>query len=79
MLVPCLGLLVTAPLVVLGCVEIATYSKAGGMPSARYLGRAKTCAILDIATLLVGNFGSLICGIIILTQLDAARQRALAR
>jgi hypothetical protein len=46
------------------------------MPPLQYLERTRTYAICDVITVLAGNFGSLVCGIIMLTQLDEGRRRA---
>jgi hypothetical protein len=75
----CFGVILTVPLAILGIKELVAYSNARTTPPLQYLERSKTYAIFDIVAVLTGNFASLICGIIILTQLDAARQRALAR
>jgi hypothetical protein len=67
------------PLAILGIKELIAYSNARTTPPLQYLERSRTYAIFDIVSLLTLNLGSAVCGIIILTQLDAARQRALAR
>ncbi len=75
----CFGVILSIPLVILGIKELVAYSNARTTPPLQYLDRSKTYAIFDIVAVLTLNVGSLVCGIIILTQLDAARQRALAR
>ena len=75
----CFGVILTIPLAILGIKELVAYSNARTTPPLQYLDRSKTYAIFDIVAVLTLNVGSLVCGIIILTQLDAARQRALAR
>lgn len=63
-------------LLILGIKELIAYSNARVSPPLQYLERTRTYAIFDIVALLAGNFGSLVCGIIMLTQLDDARRRA---
>jgi hypothetical protein len=75
----CFGVVLAIPLAILGIKELIAYSNARTTPPLQYLERSRTYAIFDIVSLLTLNLGSAVCGIIILTQLDAARQRALAR
>jgi hypothetical protein len=72
----CFGIVLSVPLVILGIKELMAYSNARVMPPLQYLERTRTYAICDVITVLAGNFGSLVCGIIMLTQLDEGRRRA---
>jgi len=72
----CFGVVITIPLAILGIKELIAYSNRRAMPPLQYLERVRTYAIFDVITLIAGNLGSLVCGIIMLTQLDEARRRA---
>jgi hypothetical protein len=72
----CFGIVLAVPLTILGIKELIAYSNARVTPPLQYLERTRTYAILDIVAALALNFGSVICGIIMLTQLDEARRRA---
>jgi hypothetical protein len=74
-LATCFGVVIAVPLAILGIAELVAYSHARTTPPAEYVQKTRTKAILDICTALVGNVGSLICGIIMLTQMDEAKRR----
>ena len=71
----CAGVILSIPLAILGIYELIAYSRARTTPPQQYLESTKTKAILDICSVLAGNIGSMVCGIVILTQLPAARDR----
>ena len=76
----CFGVVLTVPLVILGVTELLASSRARTANPLRYLESARTMAILDICTVLAGNLGSVVCGIVILTQLgEAGRQLTAGR
>ncbi|HAQ67508.1 MAG TPA: hypothetical protein DCR70_07235 [Phycisphaerales bacterium] len=74
-LLTCFGVILSVPLTILGIYELIAYSRARATPPQQYLESTKTKAILDICSVLAGNLGSMVCGIVILTQLPAARDR----
>ena len=74
-LLTCFGVILSIPLTILGIYELIAYSRARTTPPQQYLESSKTKAILDICSVLAGNLGSMVCGIVILTQLPAARDR----
>lgn len=74
-LLTCFGVILSVPLIILGIYELIAYSRARTTPPQQYLESTKTKAILDICSVLAGNIGSMVCGIVILTQLPAARDR----
>jgi hypothetical protein len=74
-LLTCLGVVLSIPLTILGIYELIAYSRARTTPPQQYLASTKTKAILDICSVLAGNFGSMVCGIVMLTQLPAAQDR----
>ena len=74
-LLTCFGVILSIPLTILGVYELIAYSRARTTPPQQYLESTKTKAILDICSVLAGNLGSMVCGIVILTQLPAARDR----
>jgi hypothetical protein len=78
-LVTCFGVILTVPLAILGVHELLAYSRARTTKPTDYLDSAGRLAVFDICTLLAGNIGSAICGVVVLTQLSAARERAQAR
>ena len=71
----CAGVILSIPLAILGIYELIAYSRARATPPQQYLESTKTKAILDICSVLTGNLASMVCGIVILTQLPAARDR----
>lgn len=75
----CFGIILSIPLTILGVYELIAYSRARTADPAKYLDSTKTKAILDICTILTGNFASLVCGILILTQIPAAQERLAAQ
>ena len=74
-LLTCFGVILSVPLTILGIYELIAYSRARTTPPQQYLESSKTKAILDICSVLTGNLASMVCGIVILTQLPAARDR----
>ena len=74
-LLTCFGVILSVPLTILGIYELIAYSRARTTPPQQYLESTKTKALLDICSVLAGNLGSMVCGIVILTQLPAARDR----
>ena len=74
-LLTCFFSIVSIPLIILGIYELIAYSRARTTPPQKYLESTKTKAILDICSVLAGNFGSAVCGIVMLTQLPAAQDR----
>ena len=74
-LLTCFGVILSVPLTILGIYELIAYSRARTTPPQQYLESTKTKAILDICSVLTGNLASMVCGIVILTQLPAARDR----
>lgn len=64
------------PCLALGIVELVTYANARTYDRRAYLDRAKVLAILAICAIVFGNIPSLVCGIVILTQLPDARNAA---
>lgn len=72
----CFGIILSIPLAFLGVYELIAYSKARTTDPRTYLESTKTKAILDICSILAGNVGSAVCGIVMLTQIPAARERA---
>ena len=75
----CFGIILSIPLTILGVYELIAYSRARTTDPAVYLESTKTKALLDICTILTGNFASLVCGILMLTQIPAARERLAAQ
>jgi hypothetical protein len=75
----CFGIILSIPLMILGIYELIAYSRARTADPAKYLDGAKTYAVLDICTILTGNLASMVCGIVMLTQLPAARERLAAQ
>jgi hypothetical protein len=71
----CFGIILSIPLLILGVYELIAYSRARTAEPAKYLDSAKTYAVLDICTVLTGNLASMVCGILMLTQIPAARER----
>jgi hypothetical protein len=71
----CFGVVLTVPLVILGVKELLAYSRARTAKPLDYLESTRTMAILDICTVLTGNLGSAVCGIVILTQLGEAERQ----
>lgn len=71
----CVGVILSIPLAILGIYELIAYSKARTTEPNQYLESTKTKAILDICSLLAGNLGSAVCGIVMLTQIPEARAR----
>jgi hypothetical protein len=53
-----------------------TYGNGASFDRRAYLDRAKLLGILAICSVLFGNVPSLVCGIVILTQLPGARAQA---
>ncbi|MEY4810069.1 MAG: hypothetical protein RI986_407 [Planctomycetota bacterium] len=74
-LLTCFGVILSIPLTILGIYELIAYSRARTTPPQQYLASTKTKAILDICSVLAGNFASMVCGIVMLTQLPAAQDR----
>jgi len=74
----CFGVVLTVPLVILGVKELLAYSRARTAKPLDYLESTRTMAILDICTVLTGNLGSAVCGIVILTQLGEAERQLTA-
>jgi hypothetical protein len=74
-LLTCFGIILSIPLTILGIYELIAYSRARTTPHEQYLESTKTKAILDICSVLAGNIGSMVCGIVMLTQIPAARER----
>lgn len=70
----CLGI-AGIPAIVLGAFELSHYSQRSTMDPNRWLDRSKLFAILDICCMLWGNVVAVVCGILVLTQLDGARMR----
>lgn len=64
-----------APAIVLGALEVSHYSQRATMEPQRWLDRAKIFAIIDVCCILWGNVVAIVCGIVVLTQLDGARMR----
>ncbi|MBZ0172063.1 MAG: hypothetical protein K8E66_06760 [Phycisphaerales bacterium] len=60
----CVTIVISIPLLVLAVFEFMAYSKLGQPDYRQEAGRVKVLQILEICTILVGNVGSLICGII---------------
>ena len=75
----CFGIVLSIPLTILGVYELIAYSRARTADPAQYLDSAKTYAVLDICTILTGNLASMVCGILMLTQIPAARERLAAQ
>jgi len=75
----CFGIILSIPLMILGVYELIAYSRARTADPAKYLEMSKTYAVLDICTILTLNFASPVCGIVILTQIPAARERLAAQ
>lgn len=75
----CFGIILSIPLLILGVYELIAYSRARTADPAKYLDSAKTYAVLDICTILTGNLASMVCGILMLTQIPAARERLAAQ
>ena len=71
----CFGIILSIPLTILGVYELIAYSRARTADPVKYLDSAKTYAVLDICTILTGNLASMVCGILMLTQIPAARER----
>ncbi len=70
----CCGVL-GIPAIVLGLFEVMHYSQRTTMDPQRWLDRTKIFAIIDICCVLWGNIVAIVCGIVVLTQLDGARMR----
>jgi len=64
------------PCLILGIFELITYANGASFDRRAYLDRAKLLGILAICSVLFGNVPSLVCGIVVLTQLPAARTQA---
>ena len=75
----CFGIILSIPLTILGVYELIAYSRARTADPVKYLDSAKTYAVLDICTILTGNLASMVCGILMLTQIPAARERLAAQ
>lgn len=78
-LLTCIGIILAVPLAILGIYELISYSRARNTPPEQYLESAQTKAICSIVVVVVGNFGSMICGILILTQVSTERNRITVR
>lgn len=63
------------PLIVLAVYEFLAFSKLGGADYRRHADHAKTLQILEICTILLGNVGSMVCGIIGLVMGNQERER----
>lgn len=74
-LTTCFGIVIALPVGFLGIKELIAYSRATTLPPGKYLERTKTMAVLDICTVLALNVPSMVCGIVMLTQIPAARDR----
>jgi len=70
-LATCFGIVLTVPLVILGVLELRAYATARTTRPSDYVESTRTKAVLDICTVIVGNFGSAVCGIVMLTQLPS--------
>lgn len=75
-LATCIGVVISVPLAILGIKELIAYAKSRKTAPLEYLDSARSMAILDICTVLVGNLPSAVCGVVLLTQVGAARDRA---
>jgi hypothetical protein len=69
----CFGIVLSVPLVVLAIFEILHFKALGQPPYGPKRARAQVLGILEICTILAGNLGSLVCGIIVLVFLDRVR------
>ncbi len=65
----CIGVIFTVPLVVLAVFEFIYFSKLGQADFSAHKSKVKLISILEICTILVGNVGSLVCGIIVLVSI----------
>lgn len=63
------------PLIVLAVYEFLTFAKLGESDYRRHAGRVKTLQILEICSILLGNLGSMICGIIGLVMGNQEREK----
>lgn len=63
------------PLIVLAVYEFLTFAKLGEPDYRRNAGRVKTLQILEICSILLGNLGSMICGIIGLVMGNQEREK----
>lgn len=72
----CFFAFIGLPCLALGIVELVTYGNGASLDRRAYLDRAKLLGILAICSVLFWNVPSLVCGIVILTQLPGARTRA---
>ncbi len=66
----CITIILTIPLAVLAVFEFIYFVKLGQPDFARHKPKLKLISILEICSILVGSVGALICGIIILLNLD---------
>lgn len=70
----CFGGVIAVPLWVLAVFEFILFSKVNAPgPQSQRAGQIKTIAILEICTILTGNIPSMICGIVILANIDQLR------
>ncbi len=68
--------LIGIPLLVLGIFEFIQFSKlADPATHQRSIGSTRMIGVFEICTILVGNLGSLVCGIIVLVNLDKLDDR----
>lgn len=67
----CFLAFVGIPSLVLGIFEFIQFSKLGDPANrSRLVGSTRIIGILEICSVLIGNLGSLICGIIVLVNLN---------
>lgn len=69
----CVGIVASVPLAILAVFEILHFSALGHPPYGPKRGRAQVLGILEICTILTGNVGSLVCGIVVLVFVDRLR------
>jgi hypothetical protein len=76
--VPCVGWIVGIPMIILGIFELRLFVNSSRLPPAQLIKSARTLAIFEILCIIGFNLPSLVCGIIVLSNLPrypAATQR----
>ncbi len=68
----CITIILTVPLAVLAVFEILLFINLGKPDYATRKPRIKLIAILEMCAVLLGSVGALVCGIIVMVNLDKA-------
>lgn len=65
----CVTIVLSIPLIILAVFEFIYFSKLGQVDFAAHKSKVKLISILEICTIIAGNVGSLVCGIIVLVNI----------